>query len=39
MKEKYSWKLNMQKRNNLVNNDDVNKMHSRNEMEKKSFQT
>ena len=26
-KEPYSWKSNMQKRNNMVNNDDVNKMH------------
>lgn len=38
-KEPYSWKSNMQKRNNLVNNDDVNKMHYRNELEKKGFQT
>jgi hypothetical protein len=38
-KEPYSWKANMQKRNNLVNNDDVNKMHYRNELEKKGFQT
>ena len=29
----------MQKRNKLVNNNDVNKMHYRNEMEKKNFQT
>jgi hypothetical protein len=36
-KEPYSWKSNMQRRNNLVNNDDVNKMHFRNEMEKRSF--
>ena len=29
----------MQKRNNLVNNDDVNKMHFRNEMEKNNLET
>ena len=32
-----SWKKSMQKRNKLVNNNDVNKMHYRNEMEKKNF--